>query len=183
MEKDNYISVNNDQADYSPEIDFKHIAEISPDLISLYDINYRYLYVNPIISSVMGIPREYFIGKSDRDLKFPEEYVEYIEKMIRYVFRTKDTLKIEYSYPTRAGPRWFSSHLFPDVDENNNIKNVISITRDISDQKTSTDVLRIKQDNLEEKILQNSQVIVKMNKQLEEESVEQKRYQDASQFE
>jgi PAS domain S-box-containing protein len=179
MEKDNYITVNQSQEDISSDIDFRHIAEISPDIIAVYDINFRYLYVNPIIFSIIGISRDDCIGKSDRELGLSEEYVEYIETMIRNVFRTGDNLKIEYSYPTGVGLLWFSSHLFPDFDEKKNIRSVISITRDISDLKTSSDVSRIKQDVLEEKIYKNTKEIAKMNKQLEEESVEQKKYHDA----
>ena len=61
---------------------FRALAENSIDTIMRFDHQLRHLYVNPIVEEQTGIPAHGFIGKTHRELGFPDDLCQLWDKAI-----------------------------------------------------------------------------------------------------
>ena len=117
---------------------FRALAENSPDTIMRFDRDFRHLYVNSNVEKQTGIPASSFIGKTHRELGFPEELCILWEKAIEKVFKTGMTNRVEFKLPSGIWIDWFLS---PEFDENGKIKAVITAARDITEIKNKEEKL------------------------------------------
>jgi len=114
------------------EAKFRALAENSPDTIMRFDREYRHLYVNPKVEKETGIPPAHFIGKTHRELGFPEELCQLWETVLGKVFETGKANRIEFQLPSGIWIDWF---LVPEFDESGKVKAVITSARDITEKK------------------------------------------------
>ncbi len=78
---------------------FRDLVERSNDAIMRYDWQHRHLYVNPIVQKETGIPQEEFIGKTHKELGFPEPLCVLCEEAIDRVFYSGEIHRIEFQLP------------------------------------------------------------------------------------
>ena len=57
----------------TPEQDFRALAENAPGMIARLDRDHRYVYVNPAVEDMTGLPASEILGKTNRELRMPEE--------------------------------------------------------------------------------------------------------------
>src|SRR5436309_1286321 len=62
--------------------------ETAPDIILRFDRAFRHLYVNPAITRTTGLPREHFVGRTNRELGYPEKLCEKWERHLEAVFES-----------------------------------------------------------------------------------------------
>jgi PAS domain S-box-containing protein len=115
----------------SNEETFRALAENSGDIVMRFDRSYRHLYVSPAIKSV-GLTPEDMIGKTYKELGFPEDLVSILEKEIKGVFATKKSGRVEFSIPEGT---WFEVLLSPEFSSTDEVVAVITYARDITERK------------------------------------------------
>ena len=118
---------------------FRALAEHSMDTIIRFDRSHRHLYVNPRIESETGIAPERCIGKTHKELGFPEDLCRLWEEAISSVFETNRVKRLEFQLPSGI---WIDWLLAPETDEEGNVVAVIGSARDISQQKLAMEEKR-----------------------------------------
>ena len=111
---------------------FRALAEHSYDTIMRFDHQYRHLYVNPVVEKQTGIPAHNFVGKTHKELGFPEDMVAIWESAIQKVFDTKAPNRIEFQLPSGIWIDWF---LIPEFSKSGEVNAVITSARDITAHK------------------------------------------------
>ncbi len=124
------------------EQEFRTLAEHTPDNVARYDRELRYRYANPATAASTGIPREAFLGKTDRELGIPEELVEDWAPRTRRVFDTGREELVAFRFPTPAGERYFESRLVPEFGPDGQVETVLAVTRDLTERKRAEEALK-----------------------------------------
>jgi two-component system, cell cycle sensor histidine kinase and response regulator CckA len=117
------------------ERELRTLTEHAPDIISRFDPNLKYLFVNPAIEAATGIAPAAFLGKTARELNLPMTTVEQWEPLLTKVFATGEAISIEAEHPTPNGVRYYQSRCVPEFAIDGSIESVLVMTRDITDQK------------------------------------------------
>ncbi len=128
---------------------YRALAENSVDTIMRFDRQYRHLYVNPVVQSQTGISPETFIGKTHRELGFPEELCMLWEDAIGKVFDSGRPNRIEFMLPSGIWVDWL---LAPETDAQDNVVAVVSVARDITERKASERLLLESKQQLEKSL-------------------------------
>lgn len=124
--------------------EFRAIVEHTPDIISRVDRNLRYVYINPIIEKVTGIPAYAYLGKTDADLANDSDVVEIWQAGLRHVFETGQEYTLEFSYKNSlTGERWYHSRMVPEFAPDGTVETVLSISRDVSRRKLAERELEV----------------------------------------
>ena len=111
---------------------FRVLAESSPDVIMRFDRAYRHSYVNPAVEGQTGIPARAFLGKTHRELGFPEHLAEVWEDAIEAVFRTGLSHRREFQLPSGT---WIDWMLAPELGDDGRVTFVSTVARDITQRK------------------------------------------------
>ena len=130
--------------------EFKMLADNSPDLISRYNRNLTYAYVNRAVAETMKIPVEKFIGQNTLDLDFEKNAASFIEEMHLEVFRTGRKLKFEFRMNVDGKQHIFQSSMVPEMSKDGTVNTVLNVSRDITQLKEfETELNKEKQRMLE----------------------------------
>lgn len=108
---------------------FRTLVENSRDAIMRFDRQHRHLYVNPIVKEQSGIPAEAFIGRTHREIGFPESLSTVWEEAIEQVFLSGAVRRIEFQLPNGT---WIDWILMPERDKNGQVTAVLASARDIT---------------------------------------------------
>ncbi len=95
--------------------EFKALVENAPDIISRFNTQLRYVYVNPGIEKVTGISAETFIGKTNAELNLPEEFCRICDRKLGQVFQTKQETEFECSLAIASQTRHYHIRLVPEL--------------------------------------------------------------------
>ncbi len=118
---------------------FRALAENSTDCIMRFDRDFRHLYVNPIVEDQTGIPPEQFIGKTHKELGFPEDLVAIWDEATGKVFLSGEPGRIEFRLPSDI---WIDWLLVPEFGPGGEVHSVITSARDITDRKRAEEKLK-----------------------------------------
>lgn len=114
---------------------FRSLAENSQDYIVRYDNQCRHLYQNAIPSWVSGFAREDFVGKTHREVGFEAHLCALWEEKITEVFQSKKGISQIFEWKKEDDSIFLDWRLFPEFDEKGNVKTVLEVSRDITEQK------------------------------------------------
>ncbi|MEX0268191.1 PAS domain S-box protein [Leptolyngbyaceae cyanobacterium UHCC 1019] len=120
---------------HQQEREFRTLAENSPDGIFRFDLEFRYVYLNPAVEKNLGLPQSAVLGKTDRELNLPAEVVALWEQTLETVVQTRKLVTIEFSIPAVGGEQWFQSHTIPEFDLNGTLVSILVIERNITTLK------------------------------------------------
>ncbi|PZO39057.1 MAG: hypothetical protein DCF19_15135 [Pseudanabaena frigida] len=126
------------------EQEVRTLIENAPDIICRFDRDLRYTYINPVIESIIGLSPENFIGKSNRDLEFPNNFVDFSNQSVERVFTSGEMNIVEFKYAGSDATKYFQSRLMPEFDANGVVVSVIAISRDFTEQKLAEQELRLR---------------------------------------
>ncbi|MFO7650027.1 MAG: PAS domain S-box protein [bacterium] len=120
---------------------YRSLADSSPDAIYIVDREGAVRYCNAAGAVALGRPGDNLVGQSIREL-FPPEIAERQAGNIAKVFETGETVHIEG--PSRYGERtvWLATWLVGLRDEAGNVREVLGISRDLTERKQAEDELR-----------------------------------------
>jgi PAS domain S-box-containing protein len=116
------------------ERNFRSLAENSPDIVARFDLQGRYLYINPAGTTATGWPLEDFIGKRFRDLPFSEVNIAQWEAQLARVIQTGAPDTIETQVPLHGVPRWFQLKAVPEFDREGRLESVMRISHDVTNR-------------------------------------------------
>ncbi|MEH1937201.1 MAG: EAL domain-containing protein [Nostoc sp.] len=112
--------------------EFKALVENAPDIISRFNTQLRYVYVNPAIEKLTGILTETFIGKTNAELNLPEEFCRICDHKLQQVFQTKQEIEFECSLAIAWEIRHYHTRLVPELASDGSVYFVLSIARNIT---------------------------------------------------
>ncbi len=112
--------------------EFKALVENAPDIISRFNPQLRYVYVNPAIEKVTGISAETFIGKTNIELNLPEEFCWICDRKLQQVFQTKQETEFECSLAIAWETKYYHTRLVPELASDGLVYFVLSISRNIT---------------------------------------------------
>jgi diguanylate cyclase (GGDEF)-like protein/PAS domain S-box-containing protein len=114
------------------EQEFKALIENAPDIISRFNSQLRYVYVNPAIEKLVNLSASTFIGQTNDELNLPKDLCRIWEKKLQEVFQTKQENEFEFSFPTLSETKHYYTRLVPELASSGLVKSVLSIARDIT---------------------------------------------------
>ena len=159
--------------------EFKTLIENSPLGITRFDRNLRYVFINPAGANIMGFPQEEYIGKTYNEIGTPEELLSTVEPLLKRIFKTGKPENFEFTIHGPEGLKYYESRNIPEFDENGNVKSILAVSADITQQKKAQDELKEAHDTLELKVMERTKELKESNKQLKQEIEERKNAEEA----
>lgn len=125
------------------EQEFRTLAENAPDGIMRCDRQFRFLYVNPAVENLTGVPAAQFIGQTSRDLGFPEALVNLWHGAMEQAFVTRQGQVLEYTLPLPNGELTFNSRIVPELTAEGDVASVLIVARDITTLRQAQNALTL----------------------------------------
>ncbi len=137
------IGANQDITDRKRMLDALHESETMyrtliaamPDIVMRFDAQGRHLFVSKNVQQYVGLQAEQFLGKSHRELGFPEDLCRYWENAIARVFHGNVAFEDEFRIEGKDGPIIFDWRLIPELNAQGSVTSVLSISRDVTVQR------------------------------------------------
>lgn len=121
---------------------YETITSGTPDLMYVFDLNYRFTYANQALLAMWGKTWENAIGKGLLENGYEPWHAEMHEREIDHVKGTKATIRGEVSFPhAELGTRVYDYILIPVLDADGNVEAVAGTTRDVTEHKRSEELL------------------------------------------
>jgi PAS domain S-box-containing protein len=111
---------------------YRNLLESFPDIVMRFDRECRHLFVSQNVRQFYPRDAEEFIGKTHRELGFPDEEAQFWEKAITGVFKSTQPYETEFSFDGINGVIIFNWRLVPEYDSLGNMISVLSMSRDIT---------------------------------------------------
>lgn len=131
------------------EQEFRTLVENTPDMIVRYDRQLRYLYINPSLEKVLGIPKEHCLGKTGIELGLTDRRAQIWYDTVRQVFETGESCSLEYEFPNPEGElRLYQACFLPELIEEGQVSTVLGFARDVTEYKQAEASLRQSEERL-----------------------------------
>lgn len=115
---------------------YKTIASSTPDLMYVFDLNYRFTYANKALLDMWGSTWEKSVGKGLLENGYEPWHAQMHEREIDQVVATKQPIRGEVSFPHAIlGKRVYDYVFAPVFNEQGEVEAVAGTTRDITDRK------------------------------------------------
>ena len=135
---------------------YETINSGTPDLIYVFDLNYRFTYVNRALLMMWGKTWEAAIGKNLLENGYEPWHAEMHEREIDLIKVKKIPIRGEVAFPHAIlGRRIYDYILTPVFDAEGNVEAVAGITRDITERK-----------EWEESLSRNSEALQALNEEM-----------------
>jgi PAS domain S-box-containing protein len=145
------------------EADQRTLIVSLPDVIMRFDRQGRHLYASENITTLAPLSPAAIVGKTHRELGFPEPQCVAWDHEIDTVFTTGQAIESEFKLDGPDGPRTISWRLVPDRDAHNGVRSVLAVCRDITQRKATEAELERHRHHLQELVDErtNAQSIAK----------------------
>jgi PAS domain S-box-containing protein len=130
------------------ELEARTLLQNIPDVVSRFDRNLRYQYISPQAERLMGVPASEYLGKNFKDLGMPANLIEAFSTGVRSIFDSGQPATIEFARETALGTRYFVGTGVPELTRDGVVESVLTITRDVTDQRTAQEALHRSDANL-----------------------------------
>ncbi|MFN8095237.1 MAG: PAS domain S-box protein, partial [Vicinamibacteria bacterium] len=144
---------------------YRALAQNSLDVIMRFDREGRHLYVNASVEASTGIPPAAYLGRTHREMGFPEELVAIWEPAIDSVFHSGKMNRVEFRLPSGV---WIDWLLMPEYAADGSVQSVVTSARDITERKRAEDVLRSARDELEARVADRTEELRRASELLRE---------------
>lgn len=114
---------------------FRSLVQNSPDLILRLDRQMRYLYVNPVMETIMALPATEIIGRTSSEMGFPPDLVAFWRAAYDRTYQTRQQQQIEFWVETAKGKIYFQSKFVPEFNTNGEVVSFLVVSRDITELK------------------------------------------------
>lgn len=121
---------------------YETITSNTPDLMYVFDLDYRFTYVNSALLSMWGKTWEAAIGKGLLENGYEPWHAEMHEREIDQIRATKQPIRGEVSFPhATLGRRIYDYILIPVLNEQGEVEAVAGTTRDVTERRHWEDTL------------------------------------------
>lgn len=124
------------------ERELQTLADTIPDIVAWFDRELRHVFVNAAVERTTGRTRSDFLGRTHRELGFPDAYCDHWQAALHRVFATRRGADVEFDYPTPEGVRSFAARLAPEIGLDGRVDHVIAIVSDVTEQRAAQQALR-----------------------------------------
>ncbi|HSB94560.1 MAG TPA: PAS domain S-box protein, partial [Flavitalea sp.] len=115
---------------------YDSVTNNTPDLVYVFDLNYRFTYANKALLTMWGKTAEEAIGKGLRDNGYEEWHAAMHEREIDLVASSKKPIRGTVSFPhAELGKRVYDYIFAPVFNEQGEVEAIAGTTRDITDIK------------------------------------------------
>ena len=111
---------------------YRALVENNADVIMRFDNEYRHLFINSAFDRYSDIPGQTLIGRTHREIGFPEDICDEWENGLGHVFQTGKPHEGEFSWTNERGTTLFNWRAFPELDHEGKVRTVLTIARDIT---------------------------------------------------
>jgi PAS domain S-box-containing protein len=111
-----------------------------PDMVVRFDRDGRYLYVNPAVTKVFGMPAAHFHGKTPGQLGLDDEGL--LEDAVKRVIAESAPNLVEAFWQSPDGERCFEVRHVPELDDRGGLATVLGIAREITARKRVEQLVR-----------------------------------------
>lgn len=115
------------------EREFQSLSENSPLMIVRVDRDLRYVYANPGAERITGVPNSLRIGKTIRELDYPDDRVERLERFYRAAFETGEQQGFEGETDFVHKHVYVATTFVPEFDENHMVETVLAVSHDLTE--------------------------------------------------
>ncbi len=119
------------------ENNYHSIADNVPDFLMRYDRQHRHVYANEGCLKAAGMSADEFIGKTHRELGFPENLCVLWETAIDRCFETKSPQTEVFEWESALGLVTLEWRAVPEFSDGGVVTTVLGISRNITDQKNA----------------------------------------------
>lgn len=113
---------------------YEAITSGTPDLMYIFDLDYKFVYANKALLNMWGKTADASIGKGLRENGYEEWHAQMHEREIDHIKSTGESVRGEVSFPhATLGKRTYDYILNPVIDEFGGIIAISGTTRDITD--------------------------------------------------
>jgi two-component system, cell cycle sensor histidine kinase and response regulator CckA len=116
------------------ERELRTLTEHAPDIISRFDRDLRYRFINLAVEAVTGIAAADFLGKRPCEMGWPEPLVQQLEMALQSVLETGEAKTIEQEFSPQGVVRYYQTRFVPEFGLDGAVEMVLGITRDITEQ-------------------------------------------------
>ncbi|OGC00711.1 hypothetical protein A2V82_03045 [candidate division KSB1 bacterium RBG_16_48_16] len=113
------------------EYRYRTLAEAAQDMIFIVDVNGEIKYVNKFSALQFKTEPELMVGKRIFDV-FAAEVAQRFHTNIKDVIQSRKIIYSEDLTPFPSGMKWIGTRIIPLVDEDNRVRSVMGVARDIS---------------------------------------------------
>ncbi len=114
---------------------YETITSNTPDLMYVWDLDYRFTYVNSALLTMWGKTWDEAVGKKLIDNGYEPWHAEMHEREIDSIIATKKPVRGEVSFPHAVlGKRVYDYILVPVINEQGNVEAVAGTTRDVTER-------------------------------------------------
>jgi PAS domain S-box-containing protein len=122
---------------------YDSITNNTPDLVYVFDLNYRFSYANKALLTMWGKSAEDAIGYGLRENGYEEWHAAMHEREIDEIITTKKSIRGTVSFPhAELGSRIYDYILVPVLNEAGQVEAIAGTTRDITDIKHAGEKLQ-----------------------------------------
>ncbi|EEF57869.1 PAS domain-containing sensor histidine kinase [Pedosphaera parvula] len=130
MEKEQYNGRLVGEHDLPNESAFRSLLEHSPDVIARLDPEFRHLYVNPAIETLLGIPLSSSLGKTVAEMGLPHELLTLWETHLKDVFADHRQSHFDFQLESHSQTHSFHNRLIPEFSPSGTVDSVLEIISD-----------------------------------------------------
>jgi diguanylate cyclase (GGDEF)-like protein/PAS domain S-box-containing protein len=116
------------------ELDFRSLVNNVPDFVMRYDRQHRHIFANDGCLRAVGMTWDEFIGKTHRELGFPEDLCSLWESAIDRCFETQEPQSAIFNWDSANGPVVLEWRAIPEVNEDGSLKTVLGLSRDVTER-------------------------------------------------
>lgn len=114
---------------------YETITQNTPDLIYVFDLNYKYTFANEALQQMWGHTSDYAIGKGMLEVGYEPWHAQMHEREIDQVILTQKPVRGEFSFPHfTLGKRIYDYIFVPVIDQDGKVEAIAGTARDITQQ-------------------------------------------------
>ena len=154
---------------------FHDIINGFPSIIFVKDIEGRFLTINNKLEELLGVTNEELMGKTDYDI-ICKELADFYRANDQKVLEERKAIHFEEEADLIDGHHFFIANKFPIYDSDGKPYGVGSISTDITERKLLEEKLKAAHDNLEQKVKERTEALLKSNNELRRSNEELERF-------